>query len=82
MVGPNGVIEVNESTWPKRWFKRFLEFKVNCEWVVKVRPGRTIEAKIVTMSIQKGPNWTCTSNYLMVIMNNQSSISNLFFFFP
>lgn len=66
MKGPNGVIEVNDTIWPKRLLQRRLHYKVNCEWVVKVRPGRTIEAKIVSMSILKGPNWTCTNNYLMV----------------
>lgn len=65
MSGPNGVIEINNTTLskgPRSW-------QVLCEWVVTVRPGRMIEVKVVEMSIAQGPSFTCTDNYLMVSLD-------------
>ncbi|KOC70062.1 Cubilin [Habropoda laboriosa] len=62
LQGPNGVIEINNITVDRT----ARSWQVLCEWVVDVRPGRMIEVKIVQMSIQQGPSWTCTANYLML----------------
>ncbi|CAK9795155.1 Cubn [Anthophora quadrimaculata] len=62
LQGPNGVIEISNVT-----IKTVVRsWQVNCEWTVEVRPGRTIEVNIVEMSIEQGPSWTCTANYLML----------------
>lgn len=62
LEGPNGVIEISNSTSNKG----VRSWQILCEWTVEVRPGRTIEVKVEQMSIEQGPSWTCTDNYLMV----------------
>ncbi|XP_012136673.2 cubilin [Megachile rotundata] len=62
LQGPNGGIEIKNTTSVRT--SRSWQF--SCEWTVEVRPGRTIEVKVEEMSIQQGPSWTCTNNYLML----------------
>ncbi|XP_029048305.2 cubilin isoform X2 [Osmia bicornis bicornis] len=62
LEGPNGVIEMNNSTSSRS----IRSWQFTCEWNVEVRSGRTIMVNVVEMSIQQGPSWTCTDNYLML----------------
>ncbi|XP_033347146.1 cubilin [Bombus vosnesenskii] len=61
LSGPNGVIEINNVTSRLQSHS----WDISCEWVVTVRPGRTIEVNIVEMSI-KNPSSTCSNNFLML----------------
>lgn len=51
---------------------------ISCEWVVTVRPGRTIEVNIVEMSIQN-PSSTCSNNFLMVNFHSILNVSMIIF---
>ena len=76
MSGPNGVIEINNTTLSKGYLPR--SWQVLCEWVVTVRPGRMIEVKVVEISIAQGPSFTCTDNYLMVRLDLLCNIFSQF----
>ncbi|OXU20544.1 hypothetical protein TSAR_014165, partial [Trichomalopsis sarcophagae] len=71
-----GVIEVNNSLE----FARPRPYIYNCEWVVKVRPGRRIAVKVIANKIEnsqkKIDDNSCRSNYL-VLKNGESSSSPL-----
>ncbi|XP_017881696.1 cubilin [Ceratina calcarata] len=63
MEGPNGVIEIGNSTTMRGNGRGMQDL---CKWTVEVRSGRMIEVKIKEMSIKQGPSFTCTDNYLML----------------
>lgn len=72
MGGPNGVIEIdNRTTVMPTWL-------YTCEWIVEVKPGRTVEVKVVRMSMQQRSNSTCTDNYLMVSFHMTDYIKKIF----
>ena len=60
MGGPNGVIEIDNST-------TLIGIGYHrCEWNVTVRPGRMIEVKFIEMSMANKDPKVCNRNFLMV----------------
>lgn len=62
MTDPNGVIEYDNSTY----VRAISTWRFTCEWVVTVKPGRTIKVEIIDMSIKEMPDHSCGDNYLLV----------------
>lgn len=62
LTGPNGVIEYDNSTFTRA----IRTWRFTCEWLVTVKPGRTIKVQITDMSIQETSDHSCSDNYVLV----------------
>lgn len=62
MTGPNGVIEYDNATFTRA----IRTWRFTCEWLVTVKPGRTIKVEITDMSIQEASDHSCSDNYILV----------------
>lgn len=61
LTGPNGVIEYDNTSNARA----IRTWQFTCEWIVRVKPGRTIKVEITDMSIPEIEG-TCGSNSLLV----------------
>ncbi|EZA59389.1 Cubilin [Ooceraea biroi] len=66
LTGPNGVIEHENSSYTRG----IRTWQFTCEWIVTVKPGRTIKVQIIDMSIQETPDHTCGTNSLLLKNGN------------
>ncbi|EFN66210.1 Cubilin [Camponotus floridanus] len=62
LTDPNGVIEYDNATFTRA----IRTWRFTCEWLVTVKPGRTIKVEITDMSIQEASDHSCSDNYVLV----------------
>ncbi|XP_035743302.1 cubilin-like [Vespa mandarinia] len=62
LTGPNGVIDFNNKTI----ISGLSIWRFSCEWIVTVRPGKTIQVEIHDLFTLETQNNTCRYNYIML----------------
>ncbi|XP_076296135.1 cubilin [Lasioglossum baleicum] len=67
LYGPNGEINVD----PVASTRGIRSWHVSCEWIVQVKPGRTIEVKVTETSTETDLN--CAENYLLLKNGDEST---------
>ncbi|KAH0948163.1 hypothetical protein HN011_006977 [Eciton burchellii] len=66
LTGPNGVIEYDNTSFTRA----IRSWQFTCEWIVTVKPGRTIKVQITDMSIQETSDHMCGTTSLLLKNGN------------
>lgn len=64
LSGPNGVIDMQNETRALHWFSPY--FRLQCEWNVTVRAGRTIAVEFPVFNVPSVDTAHCAESYIMV----------------
>jgi hypothetical protein len=64
LTGPNGVIDMQNETKALHWFSTYS--RLQCEWNVTVRAGRTIAVEFHVFNLPSVDTAHCAESYIIV----------------